>query len=78
MRREIKKEGGSMEEIRIKIYDELPYDLVFNTIRDLLFDDIGEEDKLVVWNFTVPALNCKFKVTYRKGKTKRFEVRKIE
>lgn len=31
-----------MEEIRIKIHNELPYDIVFDTIRDLLFDQIGE------------------------------------
>lgn len=31
-----------MEEIRIKIHDNLPYDIVFEAIRDLLFDQIGE------------------------------------
>ena len=31
-----------MEEIGIKIHDDLPYDIVFESIRDLLFDQIGE------------------------------------
>lgn len=78
MQRETRKKGERMEEIRIKIHDDLPYDLIFNTIRDLLLDDIGEEDESVSWNVTVPALDCKYKVTYKKGKTKRFEVWKTE
>lgn len=67
-----------MGEIRIKIHDELPYDIVFNTIRDLLFDEIGEEDTLIVWELSPKALDFKYKVVYRKGKTKLFEVWKIQ
>lgn len=46
-----------MEEIRIKIHDELPYDIVFDTIRDLLIDEIGEEDTLIVWELSPKALD---------------------
>lgn len=67
-----------MEEIRIKIYGCLPYDIVFNTIRDLLFDEIGEEDTFKRWTCSSPAIDYKFMVSYRKGKTKTFEVWKIQ
>lgn len=67
-----------MEEIRIKIHDELPYDIVFDTIRDLLFDEIGEEDTFERWNCSSPELDYKFMVSYRKGKTKLFEVWKTQ
>ena len=48
-----------MEEIRIKIHDELPYDIVFGAIRDLLFDQIGEEDTFLIFHFSPPALDYK-------------------
>ena len=67
-----------MEELRIKIHDNIPYDIVFNTIRDLLFDEIGEEDTLIVWELSPQSLDFKYKVVYRKGKTKLFEVWKIQ
>lgn len=67
-----------MEEIRIKIHDELPYDIVFNTIRDLLFDEIAEEDTFDRWTCSSHALDYKFMVSYKKGKTKTFEVWKIQ
>ena len=66
-----------MEEIRIKIHDNLPYGIVFNTIRDSLFDEIGQEDSFLVWEISTQALDFKYKVVYRKGKTKTFEVWKI-
>lgn len=67
-----------MEEIRIKIQDNIPYDIVFNAIRDLLFDRIGEEDTFGKWICSSPAIDYKFMVYYRKGKTKTFEVWKIQ
>lgn len=67
-----------MEEIRIKIHDNIPYNIVFETIRDLLFDSIGEEDTFSRWKCSSPALEYKFMVSYRKGKTKTFEAWKIQ
>lgn len=67
-----------MEEIRIKIHDNIPYDIVFNTIRDLLFDEIAEEDTFDRWACSSHALDYKFMVSYKKGKTKTFEAWKIQ
>ena len=67
-----------MEEIRIKIHDELPYDIVFGAIRDLLFDQIGEEDTFLTFHFSPPALDYKMQIIYTKRKLKIFEAWKIQ
>lgn len=38
-----------------------------------LFDSIVEKDKFAKWACSSPALDYKFMVSYKKGKTKTFE-----
>ena len=66
-----------MEEIRIKIHDELPYDIVFDTIRDLLFDDIGKEDTFKRWKCSHSSLDFEYMIFYKKSATKVFIAWKI-
>lgn len=65
-----------MEEIRIKIHDELPYYDVLETIEELLSNEIGEEDRKAA--YTCPKDDYTIGVCYKKGKTKLFEVWKIQ
>lgn len=61
-----------MEEIRIKIYDNIPYHIVMEIIGNLLHEEIGEESSHIIFDYDHDGIH--YVVEYKKIKLKHFEI----